>query len=113
MLYYTHNIKEKMKRKDWLNILRIRDKMKEKTFEVLTNDGDATLGFINAMDIDHALRIAKRLYCENVIVTATEPEKEEKKATINVGVRIKDYDAMWGVQGYYLDNDGNDIRDRD
>ena len=24
-----------------------------------------------------------------------------------------DYDAMWGVSGYYNDNDGNDIRDRD
>ena len=24
-----------------------------------------------------------------------------------------DYDTMWGVSGYYLDNDGNDIRDRD
>jgi len=23
------------------------------------------------------------------------------------------YDTMWGVSGYYLDNDGNDIRDRD
>ncbi len=24
-----------------------------------------------------------------------------------------DYDTIWGVSGYYLDNDGNDIRDRD
>ena len=23
------------------------------------------------------------------------------------------YDEMWGVSGYYNDNDGNDIRDRD
>tara|TARA_Y100001934_G_C12323059_1_gene761094 strand:- start:1481 stop:1648 length:168 start_codon:yes stop_codon:yes gene_type:complete len=23
------------------------------------------------------------------------------------------YDALWNVTGYYLDNDGNDIRDRD
>tara|TARA_Y100000004_G_scaffold179899_1_gene223997 strand:+ start:1605 stop:1754 length:150 start_codon:yes stop_codon:yes gene_type:complete len=24
-----------------------------------------------------------------------------------------DYDSMWGVSGYYNDNNGNDIRDRD
>ena len=24
-----------------------------------------------------------------------------------------DYDAMWGVSGYYNDDEGNDIRDRD
>ena len=24
-----------------------------------------------------------------------------------------DYDQQWGVSGYYNDNDGNDIRDRD
>ena len=23
------------------------------------------------------------------------------------------YDELWNVTGYYLDNDGNDIRDRD
>ena len=23
------------------------------------------------------------------------------------------YDELWKVSGYYLDNDGNDIRDRD
>ena len=26
---------------------------------------------------------------------------------------LPNYDTMWGVSGYYLDNDGNDIRDRD
>ena len=26
---------------------------------------------------------------------------------------VYDYDSMWGVSGYYNDNDGNDIRDRD
>ena len=26
---------------------------------------------------------------------------------------VYDYDGMWGVSGYYNDNDGNDIRDRD
>ncbi len=26
---------------------------------------------------------------------------------------VYDYDGMWAVSGYYLDNDGNDIRDRD
>ena len=27
--------------------------------------------------------------------------------------RVRDYDAYWGVTGYYEDSDGNDIRDRD
>ena len=26
---------------------------------------------------------------------------------------LPNYDEMWGVSGYYNDNDGNDIRDRD
>lgn len=26
---------------------------------------------------------------------------------------VYDYDSMWGVSGYYNDNNGNDIRDRD
>jgi len=26
---------------------------------------------------------------------------------------VYDYDSTWGVSGYYLDNDGFDIRDRD
>ena len=26
---------------------------------------------------------------------------------------LPNYDEMWGVSGYYYDNDGNDIRDRD
>ncbi len=34
-----------------------------------------------------------------------EPQKE-------IGV-APNYDKQWGVSGYYLDNDGNDIRDRD
>lgn len=28
-------------------------------------------------------------------------------------LRVENYDTMWNVQGYYLDNDGFDIRDRD
>ena len=27
--------------------------------------------------------------------------------------RKSNYDKMWNVSGYYNDNDGNDIRDRD
>ena len=27
--------------------------------------------------------------------------------------RVRDYDDLWGVSGYYLDDEGNDIRDRD
>ena len=52
--------------------------------------------------------------------------KEETKrvATLEVPVpelppvrpvtnNLPNYDEMWGVSGYYNDNDGNDIRDRD
>ena len=39
---------------------------KETIFEVLTFDGDATLGFIKAYDVPHARRIAERLYCKGV-----------------------------------------------
>ena len=38
----------------------------ETLFEVLTFDGDATLGFIKAYDAPHARRIAERLYCKGV-----------------------------------------------
>jgi len=38
----------------------------ETLFEVLTFDGDATLGFIKAYDVPHARRIAERLYCKGV-----------------------------------------------
>ena len=44
------------------------DMKKETTYEVLTNDGDATLGFIIAYDDDHAQRVAERTFCEGVTV---------------------------------------------
>ena len=40
----------------------------EKTYEVLTNDGDATLGFIIAYNDDHAQRVAEKTFCEGVTV---------------------------------------------
>ena len=40
----------------------------EKTYEVLTNDGDATLGFIIAYNDNHAQRVAEKEYCKGVIV---------------------------------------------
>jgi len=44
-------------------------KMKTETlFEVLTFDGEATLGFIKAYDADHAKRISERLYCKGVLI---------------------------------------------
>jgi len=47
--------------------------------------------------------------------------KDNKEKTNNDDLRdmmptsreVYDYDSMWGVSGYYNDNDGNDIRDRD
>ncbi len=42
--------------------------IKETLFEVLTFDGEATLGFIKAYDKDHAKRIGERLYCKGVLI---------------------------------------------
>ena len=38
-------------------------------------------------------------------------DKEETKQA--AAPEVPNYDEMWSVSGYYLDNDGNDIRDRD
>ena len=40
----------------------------------------------------------------------TVPELPPVRPVVN---NLPNYDTMWGVSGYYLDNDGNDIRDRD
>ena len=45
----------------------------ETLFEVLTFDGEATLGFIRAYDKDHAKRIGERLYCKGVLVQSAKP----------------------------------------
>ena len=37
-------------------------------YEVQTHDGDATLGWIQGYDDDHAQRVAERLYCKGVLV---------------------------------------------
>lgn len=54
----------------WYTIsMKIKTDMKTETlFEVLTFDGDATLGFIKAYDADHAKGISERLYCEGVLI---------------------------------------------
>ena len=44
------------------------DMKTEILFEVLTFDGDATLGFIKAYDKDHAKCIGERLFCKGVTV---------------------------------------------
>jgi hypothetical protein len=42
------------------------------------------------------------------------PEVQESTQNIEgQPQRVKDYDAYWGVTGYYLDSEGFDIRDRD
>ena len=38
------------------------------------------------------------------------PELPPVRPVVN---NLPNYDTMWEVSGYYLDNDGNDIRDRD
>ena len=49
-------------------------KMKTETlFEVLTFDGEATLGFVRAYDKDHAKRIGERLYCKDVLIQPAKP----------------------------------------
>lgn len=37
---------------------------------------------------------------------------EVQESTINIEGSIN-YDNLWNVQGYYNDDEGNDIRDRD
>ena len=42
------------------------------------------------------------------------PEVQESTQNIEgEPQRVKDYDAYWGVTGYYLDSEGFDIRCRD
>ena len=48
------------------------DMKTETLFEVLTFDGEATLGFIRAYDKDHAKRIGERLYCKGILVEPVE-----------------------------------------
>ena len=38
------------------------------------------------------------------------PEVQESTQNIEGAIN---YDNLWNVQGYYNDNEGNDIRDRD
>ena len=47
--------------------------------------------------------------CDNV----TKSCNEFRAMDINKKPTRTNYDEMWGVSGYYNDNDGNDIRDRD
>ena len=47
--------------------------------------------------------------CDNV----TKSCGEFRAMDINKKPTRTDYDEMWNVSGYYNDNDGNDIRDRD
>ena len=81
MMAKAGRIWSNMKRADWLNILRIRDKMKDK-------------------------EKAKQAAALEVPV----PELPPVRPVVN---NLPNYDEMWGVSGYYNDNDGNDIRDRD
>ena len=47
--------------------------IKETLFEVLTFDGEATLGFVKAYDKDHAQRIGEKLYCKGVLAQPAKP----------------------------------------
>ena len=47
--------------------------------------------------------------CDNV----TKSCDKFRAMDINKKPTRTNYDEMWGVSGYYNDNDGNDIRDRD
>ena len=48
------------------------------------------------------------------VYTANEKADTHKELpTPPAVIRVPNYDKMWNVQGYYNDNDGFDIRDRD
>ena len=54
-------------------------------------------------------------YLEDLrVYTASEKAPSHKDLSITSETfKVKNYDTMWNAQGYYLDNDGFDIRDRD
>ena len=47
------------------------------------------------------------------VVQVTFNEPDSFRDVMPTSKEVYDYDGMWGVSGYYNDNDGNDIRDRD
>ena len=46
-------------------------------------------------------------------VTEVKPHEQLEFGLKYTPQPTKDYDQLWGVKGYYEDDDGNDIRDRD
>ncbi len=91
-----------------------------KTFRIETEDryGRFNEYDIQAESLEVATAIAnKRVNLPNgsfVMDVQEKPEVQESTKNIEgQPQRVKDYDAYWGVTGYYLDSEGFDIRDRD
>lgn len=69
--------------------------------------------------LDFGARAVKLFRCAilsldfRVVVCYIITMKDKEEAKQAAAQEVPNYDEMWGVSGYYLDNDGNDIRDRD
>ena len=64
--------------------------------------------------MSHLLWYTRRI--KNMKDNKEQQKPEVQESTQNIEgepQRVKDYDAYWGVTGYYLDSEGYDIRDRD
>ena len=68
------------------------------------------LQVVAARPLPPACKLARILLCIGMDKDKDNNQLPEPPKEIWVA---PNYDTMWGVSGYYLDNDGNDIRDRD
>ena len=99
----------------WYTIsMKIKTDMK--TFRIETEDryGRFNEYDIQAESLEVATAIAnKRVNLPNgsfVMDVQEKPEVQESTKNIEGNTN---YDNLWGVRGYYNDDEGNDIRDRD
>ena len=78
-------------------------------------DGSGYGELVSFEDCHYASQDEVEDYLEDLrVYTASEKAPSHKDLSITSETfKVKNYDTMWNAQGYYLDNDGFDIRDRD
>ena len=78
-------------------------------------DGSGYGELVSFEDCHYASQDEVEDYLEDLrFYTASEKAPSHKDLSITSETfKVKNYDTMWNAQGYYLDNDGFDIRDRD
>ena len=79
-----------------------------------TYDGQGYGDLIEFEDVHYASDDEVQDYLEDYrVYTANEKaDSHKEQPSIDIGVRLN-YDKLWNVQGYYNDDEGNDIRCRD